>query len=103
MFSTVVTPATFDPNSGLFDELYALGVDGDKKPLFFATGVPLISGSKPGDRDYNGGRWRMNVLINSADAAKYKDAKSDADLTLSDFAPSGAYFECPLLPVRGNN
>ena len=42
LFAGVVTPATFDPASDPFDELY-MGGDG------FKDGVPLISESKPGD------------------------------------------------------
>ena len=49
-FDGVVTPANFDPESDPFDELYT-GGNG------FLDGVPLISESKPGDQDYNGGRW----------------------------------------------
>lgn len=96
LFSTVVTPATFDPNSGLFDELYA-GGNG------FLGGVPLISESKPGDQDYNGGRWHLNVLKSTVDPDKYLMAVSVEDLDLNDFVSTTTYFECPLLPVRGNN
>ena len=45
-FATIVTPATFSPESKAFDELYTLGAAGT-----FAGGVPLISESKPGDQD----------------------------------------------------
>ena len=62
----MVTPATFDPANGNFDELY-MCTDGTT----FKDGVPLISESGPGDQDYNGGRWHLNVSVNcdaSADA-----------------------------------
>jgi len=49
LFDGVVTRATFKPESDPFDELYT-GGDG------FKDGAPLISESKPGDQDYNGGR-----------------------------------------------
>src|SRR6266508_5160102 len=55
LFDGFVTQTSFDPNAGPFDELYAGGSG-------FKDGVPLISESKPGDRDYSGGRWHMNVL-----------------------------------------
>src|SRR5262249_40791383 len=55
LFDGVVTPTSFDPSAGPFDQLYA-GGNG------FKDGVPLISEAKPGDPDYNGGRWHMNVL-----------------------------------------
>ena len=96
LFDGVVTPATFDPARGNFDELYA-GGNG------FRDGVPLISESKPGDQDYNGGRWHMNVLKVGVDPDKYMNADRVEDLDLSDFQSTGNYFECPLLPRRGRS
>ena len=95
LFHGVVTPATFDPASDPFDELYA-GGNG------FKDGVPLISESKPGDQDYNGGRWHMNVLKDGVDPNKYANADRVEDLDLDDFDSTTNYFECPLLPRRGN-
>lgn len=94
LFAGIVTPATFAPESDPFDELYA-GGDG------FSAGVPLISEAKPGDQDYNGGRWHLNVLKEDVDPAKYADATSVEYLDLADFESTDMYFECPLLPVRG--
>ena len=94
-FNGVVTPATFDPASDPFDELYT-GGNG------FLDGVPLISESKPGDQDYNGGRWHLNVLREDVDPDKYAEADRVEDLDLNDFESTGNYFECPLLPARGN-
>ena len=96
LFDSVVTPATFKPESDPFDELYA-GGNG------FLDGVPLISEAKPGDQDYNGGRWHVNVLREGVDPDKYADASSVEDLDLNDFVATDMYFECPLLPRRGNN
>ena len=96
LFNGVVTPATFNPESTPFDELY-MGGNG------FKNGVPLISESKPGDQDYNGGRWHANVLRGDVDPDKYANATGVDDLDLSDFDSTGNYFECPLLPARGNN
>ncbi len=90
-FDGVVTPATFDPEADPFDELYT-GGNG------FLDGVPLISESKPGDQDYNGGRWHKNVLKEAVDPDKYADACSVEDLDLEDFVSTDDYFECPLLP-----
>ena len=97
-FAGVVTPATFDPANGNFDKLYNCGAGGG-----FLDEVPLISESRPGDQDYNGGRWEEYVIDPEGDAvcADYSDADSVDDLTLSDFVLSGNYFECPLLPLRG--
>ena len=94
LFAGVVTPATFDPANGNFDELYT-GGNG------FLDGVPLISESKPGDQDCNGGRWHLNTLKEDVDPDKYAGANRVEDLDLDDFDSMEAYFECPLLPVRG--
>ena len=105
LFAGVVTPATFDPASGNFDELYAIG-DKCENPAMgdsFLGGAPLISESKPGDQDYNGGRWHMNVLKDGVDCDKYATADKVEDLDLDDFESTDNYFECPLLPRRGNN
>jgi hypothetical protein len=92
-FAGVVAPATFDPANGNFDELY-MCTDGST----FKDGVPLISDSGPGDPDYNGGRWHLNVSTNC-------DATADSvdDLDLSAFQSTNTYFECPLLPSRGGD
>jgi hypothetical protein len=92
LFGSVVTPATFNPQSDPFDELYAAS---------FKDGIGLISESKPGDQDYNGGRWHMNVLKAGVDPNKYDNACRVEDLDLNDFQSAGNYFECPLLPRRG--
>ena len=104
LFAGVVTPATFDPASDPFDELYAVGDLCTSPPASFKDGVPLISESKPGDQDYNGGRWHQNVLKAGVDCDKYEDADSVDDLdVVNDFESTGMYFECPLLPRRGSN
>jgi len=89
LFRTVVTPAVFDGDHGNYDILYGGA---------FADGVGLISESKPGDQDYNGGRWSLYVPKNAED---YSSAKSDKDLDPMDFESAGMYFECPLLPGNG--
>lgn len=91
LFESVVTPAVFDGEKGNYDILYAGG---------FYDGVQLISESKPGDQDYNGGRWAMYVLKDGV-TTDYSMATSDHDLDPDDFESNGNYFECPLLPRRG--
>jgi hypothetical protein len=93
LFVSVATPAAFDPANGPFDELYA--------GSGFKDGVPLISESKPGDQDYNGGRWHLNVPKAGVPENKYANACSVEDLDLNDFESTNSYFECPLLPRRG--
>lgn len=93
LFDSVVTSASFDPDHGNFDVLYA--------GCSFQDGVGLISDAKPGDQDYNGGRWEMRAIKDASLCGTYANADSDADLDPADFAPTGNYFECPLLPRRG--
>jgi hypothetical protein len=94
LFDGVVTDTAFEPFAGDFDELYMGGIG-------FRDGVPLISDAGPGDTDYNGGRWHVNVLFSDVDPLKYFEADSVEDLNLADFEPMPTYFECPLLPRRG--
>lgn len=94
IYESVVTPAVFDGDKGNYDKLYAANFSGD---------IGLISEAKPGDKDYNGGRWDMCVLKEGVDADKYSEATSDQELDPNDFMSTGNYFECPLLPRKQNN
>ena len=93
LYESVVTPAVFDGDKGNYDRLYAGS---------FYDGIGLISESKPGDQDYNGGRWDLYVLKKNV-MTDYSMATSDVDLQSEDFESASTYFECPLLPRRGNN
>ena len=93
LYGSVVTPAVFDGDKGNYDKLYAGS---------FKDGVALISESKPGDQDYNGGRWNLYVAKEGV-ATDYSMATSDGDLNLMDFESAGTYFECPLLPRKNKN
>ena len=95
VYSGIVVPATFKPESDPFDELYAL-----PEGYTYQGGVPLISESKPGDQDYNGGRWHLNVLKESVDPSKYADACSPEELDLNDFMSTDNYFGCPIRPRK---
>lgn len=92
LFATVGTPTQFEPGQGPFDILF----QGN-----FKDGIGAISESKPGDRDYNGGRWEVWQLKEGV-ATDYTDVDSADDLDINDFEPAGVYFECPLRPRRGN-
>ncbi len=94
LYSGIVTPATFKPESDPFDELYVMPM------AMFYDGVPLISDSKPGDQDYNGGRWHLNVLKAGVDPVKYATACQLGDLDTMDFDSTDAYFGCPLRPRK---
>ncbi len=99
-YRAIVTPANFKPESDPFDELYG--------GTTFAYGFPLISDSKPGDKDYNGGRWHLNVYIGSNPEA-YADACSEEDIyrismengwNMEDFESTDTYFACPLIKYK---
>jgi len=90
-FATKGTTSSFKPTAGPFDELYKIG---DRA---------AISDSKPGDKDFNGGRWHVNVLKEGIDPATYPLSCSVDDLNLDDFMSTDVYFECPLIPIRGNS
>jgi hypothetical protein len=98
LYGTIGTPALFDGVHGKFDKLYQNVVDMEGH---FKDGVGAISESKPGDQDYNGGRWDVYVLKEGVDPDKYSNASSVEDLDLNDFMPAGVWLECPLLPARG--
>jgi len=91
LYDAVVAPNQLPPH-GNFDQLYAM------PGAAFQGGVALISESKPGDRDYNGGRWHLNILKEGVDPAKYANACHVDDLDLGDFEGTGNLFSCPLLP-----
>jgi hypothetical protein len=92
LFGTIGTPANFKPGAGPFDELYTGAT--------FLNGIGAISESKPGDQDFNGGRWHVNALKDDVDPGKYAGASSVEELDLGDFEATDTYFECPLLPRR---
>jgi len=94
LFAIVAPPATFDNPHGNFDELYK-GGNG------FLNGVGAISDAKPGDQDYNGGRWHVQLLKAGVDPDKYASASSADDLDPADFESTDVYFECPMIPRRG--
>jgi hypothetical protein len=95
LFETFGTPATFDGDHGPFDRIFTGAT--------FADGVGAISEAKPGDMDFNGGRWSVYALKDGVPMDKYSDACSVDDLDMNDFEAAGVYFECPLLPKRGHN
>lgn len=98
-YTGLVVPATFKAK-GPFDELYAMPnrEEGGLHPFHLL--YPLISDSKPGDKDYNGGRWHLNVLKPEVDPMKYRHFSSDMDFDLDDFMSTDMYFECPLRKVK---
>ena len=94
LFGTVGTPTSLPEDQGPFDKLFQAA------PGSFKDGVGAISESKPGDQDWNGGRWEIYKLKDGV-MTDYSNADSVDDLNLSDFEPRGIYLECPLTPQRG--
>ena len=99
VYRTVGTPTdlfgTGAPAS-TYDAIYALGGD-----------LMNVAESKPGDRDYNGGRWLVYPVI-WADRVTPVQFTSDSDilaaalagdLTIGDPVKS---FVCPVIPVPGS-
>jgi hypothetical protein len=110
LFGVTVTPKDL-PMKGPFDVIYNFadsGLDGQRS----------ISDAKPGDVDYNGGRWEvkpvaftlagMLALDQDLDGAIDYELTSDADIAAA--AAAGyltvggpvRYFVCPLHPQHGN-
>jgi len=97
IYRTVGTPTDFSGTGApafTFDRIYGLG-----------NGLMNVAESKPGDRDYNGGRWMVlpvgwhvtPVQLTSAEQVEAYDAAGW--LTIAD-API-RHFECPVIPVGG--
>ena len=93
VYGTVVTPTELKAGKGPFDQLYL-------SPAGFKNGIMSISEAKPGDMDYNGGRWHVNELRPDVDPQKYANACSVEQLDPADFISTDTYFVCPLLPGK---
>jgi hypothetical protein len=97
-FGTLGTKSSFKATAGNFDELY--------NGAHFKDGLGAISESKPGDQDFNGGRWHVNTLKGGVDVNKYWSACSVEDLYAidmnfkDDFESTNTYFECPMIPLN---
>jgi hypothetical protein len=67
LYATVATPSEL-PNKGPFDGLYMIsGLDGQR----------AVSESKPGDMDYNGGRWQVYTAEWTDDGIDAYDTNGD--------------------------
>jgi hypothetical protein len=92
LFATIGTTTSFKPTAGNFDELY--------NGANFKNGVGAVSESKPGDQDFNGGRWHVNTLKAGVDPDKYNNVCRVEDIDHADFVSTSTYFECPMLPLH---
>jgi len=104
LYRTVATPTdlghTEAPDHS-FDVIYAI------------DGQPNVATAAPGDRDYNGGRWRVHALgftdyeaaLAAVDANGSGDLDSAAEVhaaMAAGFVSSNtvvAQFECPVIPL----
>lgn len=99
LYRTVGTPTDFS-STGAPDHSY------DTVYQFFGS-ITNVASSKPGDRDFNGGRWM--VIGASWNVTPYQleseeevlQAAADGDITLTE-API-KYFECPVIPMPGGH
>jgi hypothetical protein len=110
LFDTVLTDTSFNlPPMHSTDVLYNFGISG-------LQGQRAVSASAPGDRDYNGGRWSVKVVVFTEAGKAAHDPDGDkianfeltsADAVLAhqalghfDIIDTSIYFECPLLPRK---
>jgi hypothetical protein len=99
LFRTVGTPTDFSgtgaPESS-FDTIWNFG-----------GVIPSVADAKPGDRDFNGGRWMVYGASFAEDVTPYEikddtelwQAVTDGDVIISDHVLK--MFECPVIPMRG--
>jgi hypothetical protein len=109
-FDTVLTDTSFNlPPMHSTDVLYNFGMSG-------LQGQRAVSESAPGDRDYNGGRWSVKVVVFTEAGKGAHDPEdtgfvnfelTSADAVLAhqalghfDIIDTSIYFECPLLPRK---
>lgn len=96
-YRTVGTPSDFSGTGApahSFDRIYALG-----------AGLANVAEAKPGDRDFNGGRWMVlpvtwNTTPQQLTSAEQVEAWADAGLLTIASSPV-KLFECPVIPVGG--
>lgn len=98
-YRTVGTPTDFSNTgapAGSYDQIYVLG-----------DGLVPVADAKPGDRDFNGGRWMVlpvtwhtsPVQLTSAEQVHAYAAAGMLGIATSPVA----LFECPVIPVGGGH
>ncbi len=109
-WDTVLTPTSFrQPPSHSVDLLFNFSMSG-------LTGQRSVSSNVPGDREYNGGRWWVQMVVFTPAGIAAHDANGDGevdfelksaqevadhlDLGHLQIFPTSTYFECPLLRSR---
>ncbi len=96
-YRTVLTPtdlADTGAPASTYDRLYDLG-----------PGLIPVAESKPGDSDYNGGRWMVLPVtwnVTPVQLTNAEDVEAYADLNMLTIAETPAkLFVCPVIPVQG--
>jgi len=113
LYDTVATPTSFvAPPEHSTDLIYSFMMSG-------LGGQRSIADAAPGDPDFNGGRWNVQMVVFTEDGLDALDMDhddiidfeltSDADVLAAEslgyleISPANFYFECPLLPRRGEH
>jgi hypothetical protein len=100
LYRTVGTPTDFSGTgapASSYDHIYALG-----------DGLMNVADAKPGDRDFNGGRWMVYAVtwtegvtpVQLTNDGAVLKAAQDGKLTI-DWTPV-KMFECPVIPLGGH-
>lgn len=109
-WDTILTPTSFrQPPSHSVDLLFNFSMSG-------LTGQRAVSSNVPGDREYNGGRWWVQMVVFTPQGIAVHDADGDGkvdfelksaqevadhlDLGHLQIFPTSTYFECPMLRSR---
>ncbi|WP_303720793.1 hypothetical protein [Malonomonas rubra] len=107
IYGTIATPTSFNlPPVQSTDTIYSFMLSG-------LTGQRSVSESAPGDRNYNGGRWSVKVVLFTDQGKAIHDPDNDGavnfELTSAEkvlehealghltIMDTSIYFECPLL------
>jgi len=103
LYRTVVTPTDFSGTGApahSYDRIFVLG------PNPAGGDFMNVAEAKPGDRDFNGGRW----MVTPVDWRSMTPTQvTNADLLIAweeqgliAFGAPVKYFECPVIPLPGN-
>ncbi len=109
-WDTVLTPTSFkQPPSHSVDRLYNFSMSG-------LSGQRAISSNVPGDREYNGGRWWVQMVVFTEQGLAAHDPDGDGTVNFEltsaeqlmehvglghlEVYETSTYFACPLLRSR---
>jgi hypothetical protein len=112
LYDTIITPTTFvAPPEHSTDIIYSFMMSG-------LNGQRSVAESAPGDSDYNGGRWDVQMVsftglgknvhdpdgngIVNFELVSAEEVIAHEQLGHIVINDANFYFECPLLPRRGN-